>query len=247
LFKALIHLKRSVKGKREELGFPSIAVIIAALNEEEGIGPTLDELSEILYDPYYLVVDGNSADRTVDIAKDSGAEVFMQEGRGKGTAISQALEYVHNDPEYVVFVDADFTYPAKYVLDMIRILEEKPHVGMVLGNRFNHMLTPAAIKNPFYAGNRFLAIAQWILNGVDLNDPLTGLRVVRWKILKGWKPKSKGFDIEAEMNHHVERRGYQIAEISIPYRPRLGEKKLKLRDGFRIFKRILIESIRTTL
>ena len=218
-------------------------MIIAALNEEEGIGHTLAELGEILDDPFYLVVDGNSSDRTVEIAKEMGAEVFLQEGCGKGNAISQAIEHVHNDPEYVVFVDADFTYPAKYILDMIQILKEKPSVGMVLGNRFNHMLTPAAMKNPIYVGNRFLAIAQRLLNRVDLNDPLTGLRMVRWEILKGWTPKSKGFDVEAEMNHRVERQGYQIVEISIPYRARLGEKKLRLRDGFNILRRIISESL----
>ena len=235
-------MSERISGERL-LSFPSVAVIMAAYNEEEGIGPTLAELREILDDPFYLVVDGNSADRTVEIAKELGAEVFLQEGCGKGKAISQAIEYMHHNPEYVVFIDADFTYPAKYVLDMIRILEENPSVGMVLGNRFNHMLTPAAMKNPFYLGNRFLAIAQHFLNGVDLNDPLTGMRVVRWKILKGWKPKSQGFDVEAEMNHLVERHGYQIVEVSIPYRARLGEKKLKLRDGFFILKRIIAESL----
>jgi glycosyltransferase involved in cell wall biosynthesis len=225
------------------LSFPSTLVIIAAYNEEEGIGPTMAELAEVLNDPSYLVVDGNSGDRTVEIAKEMGAEVFLQEGSGKGSAISQAIERVGSNPEYVVFIDADFTYPAKHVLDMIRVLEEKPRVGMVLGNRFNHLLTAAAMKNPYYAGNRFLAIAQRLLNGVDLNDPLTGLRVVRWDILKGWKPKSKGFDVEAEMNHRIEREGYEIVEISIPYRARLGEKKLKLSDGFAILRRIISESL----
>lgn len=217
-------------------------VVIAAFNEEEGIGPTLAELREVLGDSECLVVDGNSTDRTFEIAKEFGADVFVQEGRGKGKAISQAVGRIQCDPEYVVFVDADFTYPAKYVLDMIRILEEKPDVGMVTGNRFNHLLTPAAMKEPFYLGNRFLAIAQLVLNGVEMNDPLTGLRVVRWKILRGWKPRSKGFDLEAELNHHVERTGYRITEISVPYRKRLGRKKLKLRHGFTILKRILLES-----
>ncbi len=225
------------------MSLPSTAVIIAALNEEEGIGPTLAELREILGDRYCLVVDGNSTDRTVEIAKELGADVLAQTGEGKGNAISEAIDSLRFDPKYVVFTDADFTYPSKYVLDMIRILEEDPNVGMVLGNRFNHLLTPAAMRNPFYMGNRFLAIAQLILNGVDLNDPLTGLRVLRWEILKGWKPKSKGFDFEAELNHHVERRGYQIVEISIPYRVRLGEKKLKLRHGLSILKRIITESL----
>jgi len=222
---------------------PTVLVVIAALNEEEGIGPSLAELREVLEDPRYLVVDGNSTDRTVEIAKEMGAEVLFQDGSGKGMAIAKAIKHVDSDVKYVVFIDADFTYPAGYLPEMIRVLEENPEVGMVTGNRFNHMLTPAAMKNPFYTGNRFLAIAQRILNGVDLSDPLTGLRVVRWKILKGWKPKSKGFDIEAELNHHVERTGYQIVEVSIPYRARLGEKKLKLRHGFTILKRIVVESL----
>jgi hypothetical protein len=66
---------------------------------------------------------------------------------------------------------------------------------------------------------------------------------VRWEILKDWRPKSEGFDVEVELNHYVERKGYGILEIPIHYRPRLGEKKLKLRHGFIILKRILAESL----
>jgi len=42
--------------------------------------------------------------------------------------------------------------------------------------------------------------------------------------LKDWEPKSKAFDIEAEINHLVERQGYKTLEIPIPCRTRLGEK-----------------------
>jgi hypothetical protein len=41
----------------------------------------------------------------------------------------------------------------------------------------------------------------------------------------------------------VERKGFRTVEIPIYYRPRLGEKKLKLRHGVTILKRILAESI----
>ncbi len=227
------------------MGIPSIVVVIAAINEEDGIGPTLTELEEILEDSVYLVVDGRSADRTVEIAKEMGAEVLVQKGRGKGNAISEAMKSVgsRHHPEYVVFTDADFTYPAKHVLDMIQILEERPDVGMATGNRFNHLLTASAMNDPFYIGNRFLASAHRLLNGVDLNDPLTGLRVVRWAILKDWKLKSNGFDVEVEMNHQVERKGYQIVEVPISYRTRLGEKKLKIRHGLSILKRMITESL----
>ena len=222
---------------------PSVLVIIAALNEEEGIGPTLAELREVLEDPRYLVVDGNSTDRTVEIAKEMGAEVLFQEEVGKGDAIAHAIRYVDSDVKYVVFIDADFTYPAGYLPEMIRILEENPEVGMVTGNRFNHSFRLSLMKSPFFVGNRFLAWAQRLLNRVSLRDPLTGLRLVRWRILKNWEPKSKGFDIEAEINHRVERTGYKTVEIPIYYRSRLGEKKLKLRHGFTILRRIIAESI----
>jgi dolichol-phosphate mannosyltransferase len=159
----------------EKDGSPlSVLVIVAALNEEEGIGPTLAELKKALEDPMFLVVDGNSKDRTVEVAKEMGAEVLYQEDVGKGDAIAKAIRYVDSDVKYVVFIDADFTYPAEYIPEMIRILEENPEVGMVTGNRFNHSFELRAMKSPFFVGNRFLAWTQRFLNGVSLRDPLTG-------------------------------------------------------------------------
>lgn len=217
--------------------------LIAALNEEEGIGLTIEELRQYLDSPRVLVVDGRSVDRTVEIAKDLEADVIFQEGTGKGDALACAIRAVNRDLDYVVLTDADYTYPAEYVPSMLRILEERPHVGMVCGNRFNSHFHLKGMKNSFYIGNRILAFAHNVMNGVDLRDPLTGLRVVRWEILKGWKPKSKGFDIEVELNHLVENKGFTIAEIPIYYRPRLGEKKLKLRHGATILRRIISESM----
>jgi dolichol-phosphate mannosyltransferase len=143
----------------------------------------------------------------------------------------------------VVFIDADFTYPSGYLPEMIRILEENPRVGMVSGNRFKDELNLGELHSILYFGNRLLAFVHNFLNGVELKDPLTGLRVVRWEILRDWKPKSRGFDIEVELNHQVERKGYGIVEMPIEYRPRLGEKKLRVRHGFTILKRIVAESL----
>ena len=219
---------------------PSAQVIIAALNEEQGIGPTIAELSRNLQDARVLVVDGRSRDRSVEIAKNMGAEIVYQNGRGKGDAIAKAIEYIDQYVDYVAFTDADYTYPSWYLPEMIKILEENPRVGMVCGNRFNHHLDTKALRNMFYLGNRLLAFTHNMFNGVALRDPLTGLRVVRAEILRGWKIRSKGFDIEVEMNHHVERRGFTIEELDIAYRQRLGEKKLKLRHGATILKRIML-------
>jgi len=229
--------------EKGEYSFPSTLVLMAALNEEEGIGRTIAELKQYLCNPHVLVVDGNSKDKTVHVAKSLGADVIYQEGQGKGDAVGHAIKNVNTNVDYVVLTDADYTYPAVFVPRMIEILEENPQVGMVCGNRFNSHFHLEAMHDMFYFGNRVIAFTHNMLNGVELRDPLTGLRVVRWEILENWEPKSDGFDVEVELNHHVERQGYGIVEIPISYRPRLGEKKLKLRHGFVILKRILAESM----
>ena len=210
-------------------GLSSTQVIMAALNEEEGIGPTLLELNKTLRNPRILVVDGRSTDRTVQIAKSMGADVVLQDGLGKGDAIAKAIKHSNLTVDYVVITDADYTYPAEHVPEMIQILEKNPDVGMVCGNRFSGYLDLKGLNGFFYLGNRLIGFTQNFLNGVWLADPLTGLRVLRAEILRHWKVKSKGFDVEVELNHHVKLEGFSIAEIPIKYRERLGEKKLGVR------------------
>ena len=233
---------RKMSGYR--VGNAAVTVFIAALNEQDGIGLTIQEVKRVLKGPFFLVVDGKSVDKTAEIAERMGAKVITQDDKGKGQAVGQGIRELPLNSKYVVFIDADFTYPAEYIPEMIEILDQNPHVGMVVGNRFNgKMKFRESSSDVFFLGNRMLALAQHVVNGIKLQDPLSGLRVVRAEILKYWKPRSKGFDVEAEMNYLVENRKYRIVEVPIVYRPRMGQKKLKLRDGFAILNRILIGSI----
>jgi len=220
-----------------------VVVLIPTLNEEEGLAVTVLEVMQFLDRPYILVVDGNSTDGTVDVAKKLGLDVVFQDGKGKGDAVAKAIKSLRADLRYVVFIDADFTYPAEYIPRMIGILEENSDVGMVCGDRFDKPFSMANVRSAYYIGNRFLAFVHFMVNGVNMRDPLTGLRVVRWEIIRDWQLRSKGFDVETELNYLVERKGYKIREIPIHYRERLGEKKLKLRHGFIILRRILAEAI----
>jgi glycosyltransferase involved in cell wall biosynthesis len=222
-------------------------VLLPALNEEEGIGVTISEIKEcfngLQRQPYFLVVDGNSKDKTAEVARSLGAEVVTQKGKGKGNAIDCALNYLnHTDIGYVILTDADHTYPPQYISEMIKVLDEDPKVGMVCGNRYNPQLPCATGGYAFSMGNKILAFLHNIMNDVKLNDPLTGLRVIRWSVLRDWKPKSKGFDIEVELNSYVKKQ-CDIKEIDIQYRERLGTKKLKVRHGLLIFGRIFKEAL----
>jgi len=220
-------------------------VLVPALNEEDGIALTLSEFKEIDTSFNFLVVDGNSTDKTVAVAKSLGANVLCQKGKGKGDAIDFAIKNVGSEKySFVVLTDADYTYPAKYCLDMFKLLEENVEIGMVCGNRFSNKIELGALQNKFYFGNKVITFVYNLLNGTKLCDPLTGLRVIRWDLLKDWVPESDGFDIEIELNHYVKSKGFKITEIEIPYRYRVGQKKLGLRHGFVIMKRIIGLSFR---
>ncbi len=238
-----MRVRLKVLAMEKDLDKPrSTQVIIAALNEEKGIGLTIAELKEHLFEPDIVVIDGNSLDRTVEIAKNNGATILSQNGTGKGDAIAKGISGLNPSIDYVVITDADYTYPAEYVPEMIKVMAENANIGMVCGNRFSKEIDAATLSSVFSFGNKLIAFTHNLFNGVNLRDPLTGLRVIRGDLMRNWQAKSKGFDIEVELNHYIERCGYAIVEIPIHYRKRLGQKKLKVSDGASILKRIMIES-----
>lgn len=83
---------------------PSLSVIIPALNEAHSIGEMLEALARVRGSLEVIVVDGGSADMTVEIARKSGAQVLTSE-RGRGlqmhegacAARGEALLFLHAD------------------------------------------------------------------------------------------------------------------------------------------------------
>lgn len=104
--------------------------------------------------------------------------------------LAKALEYADLNLDYIVLTNADYTYPAEYVPKMIRIFAENPDVGKVCGNRFSGYLDLKGLNSVFYFGNRFISFIYNFRNGIQLVDPLTGLRVVRREILKNWRVRT---------------------------------------------------------
>jgi dolichol-phosphate hexosyltransferase len=221
-----------------------IQIIIAALNEEEGIAYTIAEFKAILDNPRILIIDGKSSDHTAYVAQSLGATVLFQEGTGKGDALSMGLKSITANANYIVISDADYTYPAGHIPEMIKILANNPQVGMVCGNRFNSEYPLQGMKGVFHIGNKLIATAHSMLIGVNLKDPLTGLRVIRADLLRKWSPTSKDFEIEVELNSYIQSMGFETVEVPIAYRHRVGEKKLKVKHGFKILQRIVEESWR---
>ena len=213
-------------------------VLLPTYREPVGVKLVIRELRDI-FDPFILVIDRPAGDPTGDNARKLGATVLTQKSRGKGSAISDALEYLESvrlNHKYLIMIDADYTYPAKHIPEMIDVLESNPDVGMVCGRR-----PKSRDFDRFHLGNHLLRFAHIILNGITIQDPCTGLRIIRYDLMKNWRPESRGFDIECEINHFINKiKGFKIVEIPIEYRIRIGEKKLSVKHGLTIFKRILL-------
>ncbi|MEM0024633.1 MAG: glycosyltransferase family 2 protein [Thermofilaceae archaeon] len=211
------------EGASDEL----VTIMIPTLNEEEAIGPVIDELKGFGWNNI-LVVDGNSDDATRTIAASKGAKVVVQEGRGKADAIRTAVKHVATP--YVVVMDGDYTYPAKHIAEL---LEKAVGEGLdeVIGAR-RRGREHIPLVNRF--GNWVITKAFNLLFATHLSDVCSGMYLVRTDVLREVRFEAKGFSVEVEIAAHVASTTRRIDEIPIEYRRRIGRPKLGRRHGFTI-------------
>lgn len=211
------------EGASDEL----VTIVIPTLNEEEAIGPVIDELKGFGWNNI-LVVDGNSDDATRTIAASKGAKVVVQEGRGKADAIKTAVKHVATP--YVVVMDGDYTYPAKHIAEL---LEKAVGEGLdeVIGAR-RRGREHIPLVNRF--GNWVITKAFNLLFATHLSDVCSGMYLVRTDVLREVRFEAKGFSVEVEIAAHVASTTRRIDEIPIEYRRRIGRPKLGKRHGFTI-------------
>ena len=217
------------------MGQPEILIILPTLNEEPTIGRVIDEIPRKAlegagYKVKLLVVDGNSSDRTREIAKEKGASTVIERQKGKGIAVSNTLSSVEAD--FIFMLDADYTYPAGYIPDMLKLLDSH---HAVIGSRMRGWREEGAMSRLNLVGNYLLSLIATVFYGRRISDVCSGLWGFRGEVVKNLHLRATAFDLEAEIFSQLTRRGYTIAEIPIDYRKRLSPPKLRsLRDGTRI-------------
>ncbi|MGB9816208.1 MAG: glycosyltransferase family 2 protein [Desulfurococcaceae archaeon] len=204
-------------------------VIIPVLNEAEALPIVLRELVESgVPRERVLIVDGYSSDGSREIAESMGFRVILQEGRGKAMAVKTGVE--NTGSECIVFMDGDYTYPARHIHDLLRQLENG--YDLVIGSRV--YLEKGSQSVLFKLGNKVLSLFFKILFGVKLSDVLSGMYSARRKLLREIGFEFTGFSVESEIIAHAASTGFRVTEVPISYRKRVGRKKLGVRHGFKI-------------
>src|SRR3954463_1248201 len=109
-----------------------IAVLVPCFNEEAAVATVIADFRKALPTAEIFVYDNNSADRTVALAREAGAEVRSERRQGKGHVVRRMFADI--DADIYVLVDGDATYDAASAPRMIDTLLSN-HLDMVVGLR----------------------------------------------------------------------------------------------------------------
>jgi glycosyltransferase involved in cell wall biosynthesis len=206
------------------------SLIIPAYNEEKGlplvVKEYLDWVDEI------IIVDDGSTDGTFEAGRkcmNEKVKFFKHEvNSGKVAALRTGVE--HASGEIIVFTDADCTYPARYVSDLVRAIENG--ADLVLGARLQRMDNIPAFNR---LGNNIFSFLATYISCIRIKDSQTGLRAFRREMFDKLDVKAKGLEFETKMTVRAAKLGYKIVEIPIEYRERVGRSKLNpIKDGARM-------------
>jgi len=215
-----------------------IAVIIPALNEEMTIANVVRDFKKELPNARVIVYNNNSTDKTAEYAKKAGAELRTVMMRGKGRVMQHSFEDIKAD--IFVIVDGDDTYPAEAVHKLIEPVASR-QADMAVGSRMGHFRKEKrGITHRI--GNKIILWALKFCFPAEINDLLSGYRVLSKELVRELNLLSMGFAVETELTVKTLEAGYKIKEIPIEYRarPHGSESKLdSFSDGIYIMTTVL--------
>ncbi len=239
------HRRKAVVKKADALPIdhmPSVSVVIPALNEAENLRHVLplipQEIDEI------LLVDGNSCDGTVEVARELRPDIriVQQEGCGKGAALRSGFAAATGD--IVIMLDADGSMDPAEIPAFVGAL--LAGADFAKGSRFIQGGGTADMPLHRRLGNRGFVLLVRLLFGSSFSDLCYGY-IAFWKRTLGLMDlDADGFEIETLMNVRALRAGLKVVEI-----PSFEDKRLHglgrlntFRDGWRVLRTIASERLR---
>ncbi len=161
-----------------------VSVVLPTLNEEAGIGITLDSIDREAFtkrnlDLEMIIVDGNSQDRTQEIAELKGAKVVVEPRKGYGRAYKTGFPEASGD--IIVTGDADGTYPFHLAHKYVDLLLNE-NFDFITTDRFADLET-GSMSSKHFLGNFILSFTLRVLYGVAVKDSQSGMWIFRKKSL----------------------------------------------------------------
>jgi dolichol-phosphate mannosyltransferase len=202
-----------------------VTVAVIARNEEATVSNVIRSVLPICGE--VLLIDGNSTDRTREIAESLGVTVHRDAGRGKGDGIRKAIEVATGD--VIVFIDADGSHDPNDIPALAApIIIGK--ADLVIGSRWtggSDELGGDVSKFIRSTGSHMITLAINYRWGVRLTDSQNGFRAISTKAARGITMTENIFTIEQEMIMQCLRNDYRVTEVSShEYRRQAGTSQI---------------------
>ena len=193
-----------------------------AYNAEKTVRDTYYEIPEKLRGNI-LLVDDQSRDNTVKVAKELGIKVFTHTrnlgyGGNQKTCYYEALKL---NPDIIVMLHPDYQYNATLIEELIRPIEQG-RFDFMFGSRIQNRFSALAGGMPQikYYVNRLVCILENTLLGVNFTEHFSGFRAYSRKLLETipFQRFSDDFVFDQQMTISALSYKFKIGEIAIPTR-----------------------------
>ncbi len=197
-----------------------ISIVLPAYNASKTLSKTYYEIPFDMVDDVILV-DDNSSDETINIAKKLGIKHIIKHDKNLGyggnqkTCYKKALEL---NADIIIMLHPDYQYTPKLVPSMAYLIANNVY-SVVIGSR---ILGKGALKGGMplykYIANRFLTLLQNLLMNQKLSEYHTGYRAFSKEVLSSihFEQNSDDFVFDNELLAQIAFKGYEIAEITCP-------------------------------
>jgi len=184
-----------------------------------------------------VLVDGDSKDRTREIATKKGAVVIIEKRKGYGRAYKTGFAQATGD--IIVTGDADATYPFNRIHEYIQLLFDTK-LDFITTDRFAELKHGSmTLKHRF--GNLVLAVTLNVLFVTSIKDSQSGMWIFRRAALEKIQPLetfNDGMPFSEELKIEMfTTRGLKAREIPSTLYAREGQVKLEsFKDGIKNLK-----------
>jgi glycosyltransferase involved in cell wall biosynthesis len=231
---------------------PTVSIVIPAKNEALNLP---DVFAAFHAEPYEVIlVDGDSVDDTVEVARElcPGVIVVGQTRKGKGNALACGFAVAKGD--FIVMLDADGSTDPAEIPRFVEAL--KQGADFAKGSRFMPGAGSSDISRLRQVGNYFLNKIVNLIYGTRYTDLCYGYNAFRRECLSvidlevgeestdpGAMRWGDGFEVETLINVRIAKAGLVVAEVpSFEHRRHFGSSNLNaFSDGIRVLRTIHAE------